>query len=104
MMEARHGIRLFLADVDRSLVTREKILTEAAKAAVRELRGASIAFAITSGRPPAPEHCVRADRRPGRHAERCADVPQERLLHRDGNASDEVKARAKAVRRFGLRP
>jgi hypothetical protein len=47
MMGARHGIRLFLADVDGSLVTKEKILIEAAKAAVRELRGASIAFAIT---------------------------------------------------------
>lgn len=51
-MKARRDIRLFLADVDGALLTREKVLTEAAKAAVRELRAAGIAFAITSGRPP----------------------------------------------------
>ncbi|MGH6681877.1 MAG: HAD-IIB family hydrolase, partial [Bradyrhizobium sp.] len=51
-MKAPHDIRLFLADVDGALVTRDKVLTEAAKAAVRELRAAGIAFAITSGRPP----------------------------------------------------
>lgn len=49
---AAPGIRLFLADVDGALVTKEKMLTEAAKAAVRELDRAGIAFAITSGRPP----------------------------------------------------
>ncbi|HET6609316.1 MAG TPA: Cof-type HAD-IIB family hydrolase [Rhodopila sp.] len=51
-MTARHDIRLFLADVDGALVTKEKVLTEAAKVAVRELDRAGIAFAITSGRPP----------------------------------------------------
>jgi Cof subfamily protein (haloacid dehalogenase superfamily) len=51
-MTARHDIRLFLADVDGALVTNDKVLTEAAKAAVRELDHAGIAFAITSGRPP----------------------------------------------------
>ena len=51
-MTARHDIRLFLADVDGALVTKEKVLTEAAKAAVRALDQAGIAFAITSGRPP----------------------------------------------------
>lgn len=51
-MNAERGIRLFLADVDGALLTREKVLTEAAKAAVRDLRAAGIAFAITSGRPP----------------------------------------------------
>jgi Cof subfamily protein (haloacid dehalogenase superfamily) len=50
--KAQHGIRLFLADVDGALVTRDKVLTEAAKAAVRDLREAGIALAITSGRPP----------------------------------------------------
>jgi len=49
---AQHDIRLFLADVDGALVTRQKVLTEAARAAVRELEHAGIAFAITSGRPP----------------------------------------------------
>jgi Cof subfamily protein (haloacid dehalogenase superfamily) len=48
-----HGtIRLFLADVDGTLLTRDKVLTEDAKAAVRDLRRAGIIFAITSGRPP----------------------------------------------------
>ncbi len=51
-MTAPHDIRLFLADVDGALVTQDKVLTEAAKAAVQELRDAGIAFAITSGRPP----------------------------------------------------
>jgi len=50
-MTAQHDIRLFLADVDGALVTKDKVLTEAAKAAVRELDQAGIAFAITSGRP-----------------------------------------------------
>ncbi|MGI8437620.1 MAG: HAD-IIB family hydrolase, partial [Chthoniobacterales bacterium] len=45
-------IRLVLADVDGTLVTKEKIVTRRAKDAVRELREAGIAFAITSGRPP----------------------------------------------------
>jgi HAD superfamily hydrolase (TIGR01484 family) len=45
-------IRLLLADVDGTLVTQDKVLTEAAKEAVRELYDASIALAITSGRPP----------------------------------------------------
>jgi Cof subfamily protein (haloacid dehalogenase superfamily) len=51
-MSGRADIRLLLADVDGTLVTREKVLTEAAKAAARELRQAGIALAITSGRPP----------------------------------------------------
>jgi Cof subfamily protein (haloacid dehalogenase superfamily) len=45
-------IRLLLADVDGTLVTREKVLTERARAAVAKLRSAGIQFAITSGRPP----------------------------------------------------
>ena len=45
-------ISLVLADVDGALVTRDKVLTEAAKASVRKLDRAGIAFAITSGRPP----------------------------------------------------
>ena len=45
-------IRLFLADVDGALVTRDKVLTEDAKDAVRALREAGIELAITSGRPP----------------------------------------------------
>ena len=45
-------IKLFLADVDGTLVTKEKILTDRAKAAIAKLRERGIKFAITSGRPP----------------------------------------------------
>ena len=46
------SIRLMLADVDGTLVTQDKILTDRAIAAVHRLRDADILFAITSGRPP----------------------------------------------------
>lgn len=45
-------IRLMLADVDGTLVTQDKVLTERSIAAVHRLRDAGILFAITSGRPP----------------------------------------------------
>ena len=45
-------IELLIADVDGTLVTPEKELTERARLAVRKLHDASIAFAVTSGRPP----------------------------------------------------
>jgi len=45
-------IALVLADVDGTLVTNDKILTDRAKDAVRRLREAGVRFAITSGRPP----------------------------------------------------
>jgi Cof subfamily protein (haloacid dehalogenase superfamily) len=45
-------IRLLLTDVDGTLVTRDKMLTEATKAAAAELHDAGLALAITSGRPP----------------------------------------------------
>jgi Cof subfamily protein (haloacid dehalogenase superfamily) len=45
-------IRLVLADVDGTLVTKDKILTERAVAATRALQQAGADFAITSGRPP----------------------------------------------------
>ncbi len=45
-------VRLLLADVDGTLVTPEKKLTERAIGAVDDLRAAGIRFAITSGRPP----------------------------------------------------
>src|ERR1700683_4443306 len=45
-------VRLMLADVDGTLVTQEKILTDRAIAAVHSLHSAGILFAITSGRPP----------------------------------------------------
>jgi len=45
-------IRLLLADVDGTLVTKDKVLTDRAVEAVRSLGRAGILFAITSGRPP----------------------------------------------------
>jgi Cof subfamily protein (haloacid dehalogenase superfamily) len=45
-------IRLLLADVDGTLVTQQKVLTDRARQAVARLRDAGIQFAITSGRPP----------------------------------------------------
>lgn len=45
-------ISLVIADVDGTLVTEQKVLTERARAAVAALDAAGIAFAITSGRPP----------------------------------------------------
>jgi Cof subfamily protein (haloacid dehalogenase superfamily) len=49
---AAASIGLLLADVDGTLVTQEKLLTERAIAAVRALGEAGIHFAVTSGRPP----------------------------------------------------
>jgi Cof subfamily protein (haloacid dehalogenase superfamily) len=45
-------IALVLADVDGTLITANKVLTERTDAAVKALHAAGIAFAITSGRPP----------------------------------------------------
>ena len=45
-------IKLFLADVDGTLVTEKKVLTDRAIAAVHRLRDAGVSFALTSGRPP----------------------------------------------------
>lgn len=45
-------IRLLLADVDGTLVTPDKLLTDRAIEAVRHLHDADVLFAITSGRPP----------------------------------------------------
>jgi len=46
------SIRLVLADVDGTLVTDDKALTDRAIEAVRKLGEAGILFAVTSGRPP----------------------------------------------------
>jgi Cof subfamily protein (haloacid dehalogenase superfamily) len=46
------GIRLVLSDVDGTLVTTDKVLTDASVDAVRRLGDAGITFAVTSGRPP----------------------------------------------------
>jgi Cof subfamily protein (haloacid dehalogenase superfamily) len=46
------NIKLLLADVDGTLVTQDKILTEQAIAASRDLHAAGITLALTSGRPP----------------------------------------------------
>jgi Cof subfamily protein (haloacid dehalogenase superfamily) len=47
-----HEIKLFLADVDGTLVNQDKELTGRAVAAVHKLADADIIFAVTSGRPP----------------------------------------------------
>ena len=46
------NVKLLLADVDGTLVTKEKKLTERTIAAVGDLRKRGILFAVTSGRPP----------------------------------------------------
>jgi Cof subfamily protein (haloacid dehalogenase superfamily) len=48
----KNNILLVIADVDGTLVTKEKILSVRAIDSVRRLREAGIAFSITSGRPP----------------------------------------------------
>lgn len=49
---ASAAVRLLVADVDGTLVTHEKVLTQRARAAVAKMRSVGIQFAITSGRPP----------------------------------------------------
>ena len=51
-MAGKRKISLVLADVDGTLVTEQKVLTERAQASVHALHEAGIRFAITSGRPP----------------------------------------------------
>jgi len=51
-MPTFRSIRALLADVDGTLVTREKVLTQRAIEAVRQLREHGVEFFITSGRPP----------------------------------------------------
>jgi len=46
------SIRLLVADVDGTMVTRDKVLTARACVAVDRLRRAGVELAITSGRPP----------------------------------------------------
>jgi len=46
------ALRLLLADVDGTLVTQDKVLTDEAVDAVHRLHQAGILFAVTSGRPP----------------------------------------------------
>lgn len=46
------AIRLVLSDVDGTLVTHDKILTDRCRHAVAGLRAANIVFAVTSSRPP----------------------------------------------------
>src|SRR5258705_14016546 len=45
-------ISAVLTDVDGTLVTKDKVLTERALRAVKQLHERGIAFTITSGRPP----------------------------------------------------
>lgn len=52
MSEPAKKVSILLADVDGTLVTKDKILTERAIAAIHRLEERGIKFAITSGRPP----------------------------------------------------
>ena len=45
-------LSLLLADVDGTLLTHDKVLTDGARAAVARMRAAGVQFAVTSGRPP----------------------------------------------------
>ena len=49
----RPPIRLVIADIDGTLVTKEKLLTPRSVEAVQRLNDAGILFGITTGRPPA---------------------------------------------------
>jgi Cof subfamily protein (haloacid dehalogenase superfamily) len=51
-MSGHQEIRLLLADVDGTLVTQDKVLTDQTVAVAHELREAGVTLAITSGRPP----------------------------------------------------
>jgi transaldolase len=51
-IHAGQAISAVLTDVDGTLVTKDKVLTERALQAVRQLRERGIVFTITSGRPP----------------------------------------------------
>ncbi|HLK33777.1 MAG TPA: HAD family hydrolase [Terriglobales bacterium] len=51
-MPPTERVQLVIADVDGTLVTQEKVLTERARKAVDQVLAAGIAFTITSGRPP----------------------------------------------------
>jgi Cof subfamily protein (haloacid dehalogenase superfamily) len=51
-MSTKPKIKLLLADVDGTLVTQDKVLTEQAMAAAQDMRKAGVTLALTSGRPP----------------------------------------------------
>jgi Cof subfamily protein (haloacid dehalogenase superfamily) len=51
-MTLASDIQLLISDVDGTLVTKDKVLTPAAVAAIKELDQAGIAFTLTSARPP----------------------------------------------------
>ena len=51
-VEQTGAIRLVIADVDGTLLTPDKVLTPRARASVRQIVDAGMAFTITSGRPP----------------------------------------------------
>jgi Cof subfamily protein (haloacid dehalogenase superfamily) len=48
----RSGIKLVIADIDGTLVTKEKLLTPRSVQAIMQLQGAGVLFGITTGRPP----------------------------------------------------
>lgn len=51
-------LRLLISDIDGTLITPDKILTAAARAAVQRLDDAGIGFSIVSARPPRGMHAI----------------------------------------------
>jgi Cof subfamily protein (haloacid dehalogenase superfamily) len=51
-MKKSQGVRLMVIDVDGTLLTPDKVLTDRAAQAVRALRNAHVEVVLTSGRPP----------------------------------------------------
>ena len=47
-----HSIAVLLADIDGTIVTKDKVITERAREAVQHLREQGVIFTVTSGRPP----------------------------------------------------
>jgi len=52
MSDTKGPISLVIADVDGTLVSKEKILTQRAIDSIHKMEGLGVRFAITSGRPP----------------------------------------------------
>jgi hypothetical protein len=60
------AIRLLVSDIDRALVTPDKVITSLARAAARALEGAGVSFSVVFARP--PDRAVKAPRRDDRLA------------------------------------
>jgi len=107
-MTMQRTISLVLSDVDGTLVTAQKVLTDRARRAVHRLRNAGIRFAITSGRPPrGMEMFIKplaldtplAGFNGGVYATQALDIVAEKIL-----PADVAAAAYDIIRRRGLEP